>query len=103
MSFVDRLRKLFSSPPDTTQRSQWINVRCHRCGEVIPVRIDLLNDLSLDYDTGEYTAHKTVVGDGKNRCFQRVELVLTYDAHRKLLTQEAVGGVIVGGGEPVTD
>lgn len=95
MSFVDRLRKLFSSPPDNAQRGHWINVRCRRCGEVIPVRIDLLNDLSLDYDSGQYTVHKTVVGDGKNRCFQRVELVLTFDANRKLLTQDAVGGEII--------
>ena len=95
MSFADRLRKLLSSPPDTAQRGQWINVRCRRCGEVIPVRVDLLNDLSLDYDSGQYTAHKTVVGDGKNRCFQRVELALTFDANRKLLTQDAVGGDII--------
>lgn len=95
MSFADRLRKLFASPPDTSQRGLWINVRCRRCGEVIPVRIDLLNDLSLDYDSGEYTAHKTVVGDGKNRCFQRVELALTFDANKKLLAQDVVGGEIV--------
>jgi hypothetical protein len=95
MSFAERLRKLFSSPPDAGHRAYVVNVRCRRCGEVIPVRVDLQNDLSLDYDSGQYAVHKTVVGDGKNRCFQRVELALMFDANKQLLTQEAIGGEII--------
>ncbi len=96
MSFADRLRKLFSPPsPGAGDRAYWVHVRCRRCGEVIPVRIDLLNDLSPDYDSGQYVVHKTVVGDGKNRCFQRIELALTFDGTKRLLSQEATGGEVI--------
>ncbi len=96
MSVLDRLRQLFTpaaAGPD--QRAHPLQVRCRRCGEIITVRIDLMNDLSPNYDAGGYTVHKVVVGSGQNRCFQRIEVDLTFDAQKRLLSQEASGGEIV--------
>ena len=95
MSLLDRLRKLFEPQPALEARSHWVHVRCRRCGEIIAVRVDLQNDLSMDYEGGAYVTHKTVVGDGKNRCFQRLELDMRFDSRKQLISQEVTGGEIV--------
>lgn len=99
MSLLDRLRSLISASParssPTDKRGFMLQVRCRRCGEIIPVRIDLDSALSPDYDVGGYTARKTVVGSGQNRCFQRIELSLHFDQNKKLIGQSVVGGEIV--------
>ncbi len=67
-------------------------VRCDRCGEVIRVRINPLNDLSID-DTGKgLWAHKVIVGQ---RCYNRIEADFTYDMNRKLNSSQATGGTFV--------
>ncbi len=67
-------------------------VRCNRCGEVIRVRINPLNDLSVD-DTGKgLWAHKVIVG---TRCYNRIEADFSYDLNRKLVAKEATGGTFV--------
>ncbi|MCO6451429.1 MAG: hypothetical protein J5I90_11640 [Caldilineales bacterium] len=97
MSFWTTIRKAIL--PDTADnleaRSHRLNVRCNRCGEVIPVRIDLLNDISPDYASGQYVVRKTVVGNGANRCFERIEVTVYFDKNKRLLSQEAVMGEIV--------
>ena len=97
MSFLDKLKKLFNArrTPSFDERSHWVYVRCNRCGEIIPTRIDLLNDLTRDYDTGKHRARKVVVGSGENRCFQRIELDLVFDHYKQLVEQQVVGGTIV--------
>lgn len=96
MSVFDRLRQLFTpAAAGADRRAYPLQVRCRRCGEIIAVRIDLMNDLSPDYDAGGYIVHKVVVGSGQNRCFQRIEIDLTFDAQKRLLSQEARGGEIV--------
>lgn len=91
------LRRLFSSsaPRSAPDRGYRLQVRCRRCGELIPVRINLDNDLSIDYDSGGYTVHKVIVGSGQNRCFQRIELDLHFDAQKRLIHEEAVGGEVL--------
>ena len=53
-------------------------VRCSRCGEKIPVRVDLRNELTPQYDEGEgaYYVRKGVLGSGENYCFQKVEILI---------------------------
>lgn len=90
------LRRLFSpSPAAAPDRGYRLQVRCRRCGEIIPVRVNLDNDLSIDYDSGGYTVHKIIVGGGQNRCFQRIELNLRFDPQKQLIHEETVGGEIV--------
>lgn len=92
MSFFDSLKSLFggsnssSGPGDSVY---WIYVRCHRCGEVIKTRLDLLNSLTLN-DEGGYTASKTLVGN--RLCFERIEVTLTFDQNRRLSNREILRG-----------
>ncbi len=67
-------------------------VRCNRCGEVIRVRINPLNDLSLDDTATSLWAHKVIVGQ---RCYNRIEADFIYDTNRKLRTTNATGGAFV--------
>ena len=92
MSFFERLKNMFVAPGGIDRRSYWVNVRCKRCGEVITSRVDLLNDLSKDFDAKQFTAHKVLVGDGRNRCFQRIEVSLTFDKNKKVVDRSITGG-----------
>ena len=73
-------------------------VKCARCGEVIQVRINPMNDLSVQYgedgrgrgDT--FIVHKTLVG---RRCYNRIEADFTFDANRQLSDKQITGGKFV--------
>lgn len=97
MSFFKKLASIFS----TGKQSQdvyglIITVQCNRCEETIQSRVNLMNDLSIEYgDDGLATYFCQKVLMGTQRCFQRIEVTLTFDANRKLLTKEIVGGKFV--------
>ena len=93
---LDKLRRLLNptGQPSLEQRSYWINTRCRRCGEELSTRVDLLNDLSIDYETGHYHARKVLIG-GENRCFEKVEVTLTFDKDKKLIAREIIGGEFI--------
>ncbi len=95
MGFLDTLKSVFAGGGDRKPEdaSAWFYVRCQRCGEVIRVRVDMRNDPSED-DDGQYVVRKTLVG-GARRCFARLEMTLTFDAGRRLLSQEVTGGEFV--------
>ncbi len=97
MSFWSKLSKIIA-PGDSSDfdtRSHWIYVRCKRCGDILSSCVDLQNDLSQDYASSQFVTRKTLVGDGANRCFQRVELTLTFDKNKRLLDIQAIGGEVV--------
>jgi len=75
----------------------WEYVRCSRCGEKIPVRIDLRNELTPQYEEGEgaYYVRKGVMGSGKNRCFQTIEVELFFDSSRRLTSRYISGGEFI--------
>lgn len=95
MSFLKRLGALFAGQPDSHAMHYY--VRCARCGEVIKARADLHNELSLDYGEDErpagYYYRKVLVGSG--RCFQAIEVTMTFDVQRRLRTREVTGGEFV--------
>ena len=94
MSFFKKVSSFFSSKSGAPVG--WVTVKCNRCGEVIRSRVNLYNDLSLEYDENEkatYFCRKVLIGEG--RCFQRIEVELTYDVNRKLLSREITGGQFV--------
>jgi len=97
MNLKKRLQSLFSAAAQTKfdKRSHWVYVRCKRCGEVLSTRIDLQNDLSIDYSTREYSVQKVLVGSGENRCFQRITVKLRFDKDKRPIEIEAEGGEIV--------
>ena len=91
MGFFDSIKSLFggSSEGEQSDKVYWIYVRCRRCGEVIKTRLDLLNNLSPN-DEGGYTASKTLVGN--HLCFERIEVILTFDEKRRLINRDISRG-----------
>lgn len=97
MGFLQKLAGLFNPRKKPAERYYEFTVRCHRCGELIPGRADLHNELSVDYGEdgkGEnYYVRKVLMGEG--HCFQRIEVELFFDKDRRLLNKEITGGQFV--------
>lgn len=97
MGFFKKLGGFFSAKPAEDQVSYYIKVRCNRCGEEIQARINLYNDLSIEYDdsgnTSGYICRKVIVGG--QRCYQPIDISLTFDSKRKLVDKQITGGQFV--------
>lgn len=96
MDLLKKLATLFAvSSPGSHGYS--LSVRCNRCGEVIQAEVNLSNDLSIEYGEDEkvsgYFCRKLLMG--KERCFQQIEVTLTFDAHHKLIDRKIEGGKFV--------
>ena len=89
MSFF---KNLFS-PSKPKKQYHTLHVKCKRCGEAITARIDLDNDLSLNDEGNGYLVRKGLMGG--NRCFQQIEVQLTFDSNRQMLEQSITGGEFV--------
>jgi hypothetical protein len=93
MSFLKKLANLFAEPASGSDTAIWIYVRCGRCGEKIRSRVDLLHDLSVNYGERDadttYFTRKALMGE--QRCYQLVEVELTFD-HRHQLTDRKIKG-----------
>jgi hypothetical protein len=90
MGFFDKLFKAFS--PTHEKRYYVFTVKCKRCGEIIESRIDMDNDLSIEYE-GEgdrYYCRKVVMGAGL--CYQKIEAGFKFDNKRKLLERRIESG-----------
>jgi hypothetical protein len=89
---LKRFFSFFAAPAQQDTSAYWVSVCCNRCGEVIRSRIDLRNDLSVEYQDGAttYFCRKILMGEG--RCFQRIEVELTFDANHRLVNREISGG-----------
>ena len=94
MGLMKYLSNLFSASPSSNE--YWVAVKCKRCSETIEARINLQNDLSIDFDGGgkpTYHCRKVLMGDG--RCFERIEIDLTFDSSKRLVNREIHGGEFV--------
>jgi hypothetical protein len=67
-------------------------VRSAKTGEVIRVRLNRSNDLSLTEDMAGYFARKIVVGQ---QGFQRIEVEFQFDKNRRFVTADVTGGELV--------
>jgi hypothetical protein len=96
MSLLKKITGLFSSAPHPEDSEYWVVVKCNRCGEEIRARVDLRNDLSIEYDAEgtrpTFFTRKLLVGES-GHCFQRIEVKLTFDAAKNLLSREIQGGM----------
>jgi hypothetical protein len=93
MQLIKLLKSLFSGQDNIEQaEGYWIYVRCRRCGEAIKTRIDLQNNLSLK-DEGGYEVSKTLVGN--RLCFERIEVILTFDENRRLVSRDIHRGEFI--------
>jgi len=90
------LKNLFNSTPAKPEKHYYtFNVKCKRCGEIIEGRIDLDNDLSIEYEDNRevYYIHKGLMGSG--RCFQQIEVDIKFSSTHAVLEESAQGGTIV--------
>jgi len=94
MAFLKKLKTFLSAPTQKAPAAQAVTVRCNRCGETIFARINLGNDLSRT-DDGGYIARKILMGNGKNRCFRRVEVTFHFDDKHNMIDREIIGGTFV--------
>ena len=104
MSLLDKLSRFFSPSGWKDEAAYWIYVRCSRCGEKLRTRINLFNDLSIDFNDGgetRYICRKTLVGS--QMCFQRVEVVLIFDGQRRITEREISGGEFIDENEYFDD
>ena len=90
------LKSLFSGTPAKPEKRYYVfQVKCDRCGEIIEGRVDLDNDLSLEYE-GDHTVYFVRKGlMGGNRCFQQIDVELKFTSSRELIEQQAQGGKFV--------
>jgi hypothetical protein len=95
MSFFKKIASFLSPPTSSDTNAYWVYVKCNRCGENIRARVNLANDLSTNYEDGEknFFCRKTLIGEG--RCFERVEVELTFDKKRNLISREINGGQFI--------
>jgi hypothetical protein len=90
------LKKLFSSTPAQPEKRYYVfQVKCNRCGEIIEGRVDLDNDLSIEFEDNRnvYFVRKVVMGSG--HCFQQIEVEMKFTSSRELIEQETKGGTFV--------
>jgi len=90
------LKNLFNGTPAKPEKRYFVfKVKCNRCGEIIEGRLDLDNDLSLEYegDRAVYFVRKGLMGS--SRCFQQIEVELKFTSSRELIEQQAQGGKVV--------
>ncbi len=93
---MDFFKKLFSDNPTKPEKRYHVfSVKCLRCGEIIEGRIDLDNELSVEYESSRdvYYGRKVLMGNGI--CFQRVEVEMQFSFKRELLDQNITGGEFV--------
>lgn len=97
MSLLKKLRASLSGSgaPAGSRELYPLTVRCRRCGEVLTATVNLSNDLSQDYERDVFYVRKLISGSGANRCFQQIEVQLTFDAQKHLLAREITGGSFV--------
>jgi hypothetical protein len=92
MSFI---KNLFSGPKRPEKKYYVFQVKCKRCGEIIEGRVDLDNDLSIEYEDSHnvYFGRKVLMGNG--RCFQQIEVEMKFTPERQLIERAAKGGTFV--------
>jgi hypothetical protein len=98
MGFLDGLRKALggSGRARSGGNVYWIYARCRRCGEPLLGRVDLRNEPSLADDGESWIVRKGLIGSGFDRCYQVVEVTLTFDAAKQdVLQSEAAGGELI--------
>jgi hypothetical protein len=94
MSFFKKMASALSPKGAEEGEVLWVYVRCDKCGEVIKTRIDLSHDLTPNYsDEGpitDYFSRKVLIGS--RGCFEPIEVKLTFDPQRRLISREITGG-----------
>ena len=86
-------KKLFSGGTPT-QRGQYYYVKPTGCTEVVRIRVDTMNELSQNDDNDGYFVRKSARGTDY-KCTRTAELLLEFDAQKRLKNTEILGGALV--------
>ncbi len=98
MNILKSLAQAFGGAPRTAaDPGLYYYVKCARCGEVIQVRLNRNNDLSVEYagsgsKNDTYIAHKMIVG---KQCYNRIEAHFSFTSNRQLIEKKIEGGSFV--------
>ena len=90
MSFLKKLGNIFSG--NSEPPVYWVYVCYERCNEAVAARIDMRGNLS-EQDDDTYFCRKVLVGS--KRCFQPIEVELTFDKSKNLIDQQITGGKFI--------
>lgn len=98
MGFWDRLKQFWggrrtgraSGEEDT--RGLWFYFRCRKCGSVVAVRVDRLNDLNREEGPGAFLLRKDVMD---SKCFQLMTADIWLDENYNVVTSEVRGGELI--------
>jgi hypothetical protein len=99
MGFFKKISEMFSpsGPQKPADFATYITVKCDRCGELIQGRINLRNDLSLEDGSSPsnptFFCRKVLIGE--KRCFQTIEIELSFDNKRNIIQRQISGGTFV--------
>jgi phage terminase large subunit GpA-like protein len=88
--------KLFS-PPSHIGTFYRFFVKCNRCGETIHGEVNINNEPSQEFSgqgKSYFICRKVLIGN--KHCFQRIEVVIKFDADRRVLERIISGGEFVG-------
>jgi len=91
------LKNLFGGTPVKPEKHYYtFQVKCNRCGEIIEGRIDLDNDLSIEYENNRevYYVRKGLLGSS-GRCFQQIEVEIKFSSTKAVIEENVQGGKIV--------
>jgi hypothetical protein len=92
---VGFLKKLFGSSPQSPSGDKdglFFYIRFDTTGEVVKLRLNRSNDLSLTDDESGYFVRKIVMGQNS---FDRLEVFITFDKNRRFLAADTPGGELV--------
>jgi hypothetical protein len=93
---MNLLQKLFGALPAKSEKPYYtFSVKCLRCGEIIEGRVDLDNDLSVEFESNRDIYYSRKVSMGNSKCFQRMEVELMFTSTRELLEQHITGGEFI--------
>ena len=97
MGFLKKITDFFTATGSGGAPAYWLYVQCDRCGEKIKVRVNLHSDLSIRYgekDEGDtYFCRKMIIGN--QRCFQKIEVEMSFDRNKKLKDRQVSGGQFI--------
>ena len=97
MSFLKKIASALSPKGADERGVLWVYARCDKCGEVLKTRLDLRHDLTPNYSAEgrvtDYVLRKVLIGS--QRCFEPIEVKLTFDPQRRLMSREIASGQFI--------
>jgi hypothetical protein len=97
MGFLKGLKRLLagagpgpSMPSDP--RGLWFHFRCKKCGSVVAVRADKMNDLNREDGPGAFVLRKDVMD---KKCFQLMHAEIWLDEGYGIVSSEISGGDLI--------